>query len=68
MELVNRFIRNYLKKNMESILDIDSFLAGIPDETICKVFDKVRDSVVEARHLKNEVLALKAENDRLRKT
>jgi hypothetical protein len=57
---INNKVKNYLENNIETILN------NISDETIRMYFDKVKNSVIEARHLKEEVLALKKENDELR--
>jgi len=57
---INNKVKNYLEKNIETILN------SISDETICMYFDKVKNSVIEARHFKKEILALKKENEGLR--
>jgi len=57
---INNKIKNYLENNIETILN------NISDETISKYFDKVKNSVIEARHLKEEILALKKENEGLK--
>ena len=58
---INNQVKYYLENNLEAIL------GSISDETICKFFDKVKNSVIETRHLKGELSALRLENERLRK-
>jgi len=48
---INNKVKNYLENNIVTILN------SISDETIRIYFGKVKNSVIEARHLKEEVLA-----------
>ena len=57
---INNKVKNYLQNNIETIHN------NISDETICMYFDKVKNFVIETRHLKEEVLDLRKENEGLR--
>ena len=58
---LNKKLVNYLENNIEVII------GDISDVTIKNYFNKARDSFIEARHLKKDYLALKAENEELKK-
>jgi cell shape-determining protein MreC len=57
---INKKVRSYIENNINSVFN------SISDETICKFFDKTRDNIIEVRHLKEEVTALKKENESLK--
>lgn len=56
---INNRISDYLKNNADNIL------GNISDETISGFFDKVKNTIIESRHLKEEMAALKAANEKL---
>jgi hypothetical protein len=57
---ISKKVNNFLENNINEIF------YGISDETIKILFDKSRDFIIEARHLKEEVTALKNENEDLK--
>lgn len=58
---INNKVIEFLENNVESIL------GNISDDTISSYFDKAKNFVIESRHLKKEVSALKAQNEALTK-
>jgi regulator of replication initiation timing len=60
---------NLIKKKVKNFLenDLGNVLNDIPDETICNLFDKAKNSIIELRHIKEENLALRAENEELKR-
>jgi uncharacterized protein (DUF2164 family) len=58
--MMNKKVKDYLENNIEIILN------SITDETICNFFDKAKNSIIESRHLKEEVTALKKANEELK--
>jgi predicted metalloenzyme YecM len=60
-KVIINMVKNYLENN-----NIETILNSIPDETICKYFDKAKNSFIEMRHLKEEVSSLRKENEELK--
>jgi hypothetical protein len=58
---INKKVSDYLENNIETIL------GNMSDKTICKFFIMSKDFIIEARHLKQEVLALKTEDEKLKR-
>jgi hypothetical protein len=57
---VNDKVKNYLENNIETIL------GNMSDKTICNFFIMSKDFIIEARHLKQEILALKTKKEKLK--